>query len=121
MKLYIFFGPPFIFVAEDGEGAEPLDDDKGRSSHLVLPASTVEYLIVVTGGDGDGDKVLVLIPVSSTPVVVGGLVKNGDDAGLLDDEGHDSHLVVGGLVGATGGCVATGREKFLWIVEIFSL
>ena len=57
-------------LADDGESAEPLNDDKGRSSHQVLPASAVECQVVVTGGDGDGDQVLLLVPVSSTPVVL---------------------------------------------------
>ena len=41
---------------------------------------------------------MVLIPVSSTPVVVGGLDEDSVNGGLLDDGGHDSHLLVGGLV-----------------------
>ena len=32
-----------------------------------------------------------------------GLAEDGDGAGPLDDEGHDGHLVVGGLVVAAGG------------------
>ena len=42
----------------------------------------------------------------ATSVVVGGLDEEGEDAGLLDDEGHDNHPVDGGLVVATGGCGA---------------
>ena len=38
-----------------------------------------------------------LLPVS-TPAVVGGLDEYDVGTGLLDDGGHDSHLVVGGLV-----------------------
>ena len=79
---------PSSFLAEDIEGADPLNDDKGRNSHQVLPASAVECQVVVTGGDGDGDQVLLLVPVSSTPAVVVGLDEDVADAGLLDDEGH---------------------------------
>ena len=33
----------------------------------------------------------------------GGLDEGGDGVGPLDDEGHDGHLVVGGLVITSGG------------------
>ena len=62
---------PSSSVAEYGKGAEPLNDDEGCNSHPVPPASAVEGVVVVTGGDGDGDQVLTLIPVSSTPAVIG--------------------------------------------------
>ena len=48
---------PSSSVAEDGEGAEPLHDDKDRNSHPVLPASAVEYLVVAISGDGDGGQI----------------------------------------------------------------
>ena len=58
---------PSSFLAEDIEGADPLNDDKGRNSHQVLHASAVECLVVVTGGDRDGEHVLLLL---STPVAL---------------------------------------------------
>ena len=64
---------PSSSLAEDGEDAEPLNDDKGCNSHQVLPASAIECLVVVTGGDGDGDQVQLLVPVFSTPAVVGAM------------------------------------------------
>ena len=41
--------------------AGPLGDE-GRDDHLVLPASAVEGLVIVTGGSEDGDHVLLLFP-----------------------------------------------------------
>ena len=71
----------------------------------MYPQSENFYPTLVTSGDGDGDQAFLLAPVSSTPVVIGGLDEDGAGAGLLADEGHDNHLVfiVGGLVLATGG------------------
>ena len=34
----------------------------------------------------------------------GGLDEGGDDVGPIDGEGHEGHLVVGGLIVVTGGC-----------------
>jgi hypothetical protein len=64
---------PSSSLAEDGEDAEPLNDDKGCNSHQVLPVSAIECLVVVTGGDGDRDQVQLLVPVFSTPAVVGAM------------------------------------------------
>ena len=72
------------------------------NSPLVLLASMVECSTVVTGGDEDGDQVLLHFPVSSTQIVVS-FNENGDDARLIDDEGHNNHLVIGGLNVATCG------------------
>ena len=95
---------------------------------MILPASAVEDLVVSTGGDGNGDDsavtldgkvtmitwstllpqmlriILLLVPVSSNPVVYGGINEDGDGEGPVDDEGHDGHLVIGGPVVVTGGC-----------------
>ena len=49
--------PPQQFhggLDEDGDGVGPLDDDS-HIGHLVIPASPVEGLVIVSSGGEDGD------------------------------------------------------------------